>query len=99
MPTIGAYVSDEEFDRAKKIAEDNNMTVSQVVRNAFNNLAITDQSIELERINTMKNLSVNMKRIGENLNQITTHLHVNKVVDRQLYFTIEEIKKDIKAYL
>lgn len=92
MATIGAYVSDEEADLAKKIAEENHTTVSKIVKNAFSKIEIKDQNIELKKINELK-------KLGNNLNQIMPYLHVRKSLDKQTFFAIQEIKKHIKDML
>lgn len=76
MPTVSSYVSDEEYDRYKKIASDHNLSVSSIIKMAFNSAEIRDPKIE-------KSVNAQIRKIGINLNQIAHRCNIKKAVDKQ----------------
>ena len=92
MPTISAYVNDEEYIRAKEIADENHTSRSKVLKSAFNNVVIEDKTIELELINEIK-------AIGNNLNQIAKLCNTRKSIDKLTYINVIEMKEQIKRLL
>ena len=92
MATLSTYVSDEDYDRAKEIAIEQHMSVSKMLKMAFNNAIIVDQSVELELINQVK-------AIGINVNQIAKRCNTKKVIDRLTYEQLVNIRESIEELL
>lgn len=92
MPTLGAYVNDEIYEKIKEIADSKNLTVSKVVKLAIEKIQIADQSVEIKKINELH-------RIGNNLNQIAKYCNTKKTIDRQVLKQLVEIESDIKSLL
>ena len=92
MPTISAYVNEEEFDRAKKIADENHTTRSKILKSAFNNVVVEDKTIDLELINEIR-------AIGNNLNQIAKRCNTRKSIDKLTYINVTKMREEIKRLL
>jgi len=92
MRTISAKVDDELYETAKRVASENNLTVSKMLKQAFTTATIKDTSHE-EWIHHQ------LKRIGNNLNQITRHANSKKVLDRQVLASLSRIESDLNELL
>lgn len=91
MATIGAYVDIETFREAKDIAEENNTTVSKIVKSAFAGVEVKDKSLALQILNELS-------RIGNNLNQISKRCNIKKVVDRETLKSLTRIEQQLQRY-
>jgi predicted transcriptional regulator len=86
MPSVSAWVSDETYDRVKKLADKKSTTPSKIIKSAIENIQIKDQSLELEKLNALS-------RIGNNLNQIARLANQKKSVDIQVLQELVKIEK------
>jgi len=91
MPTISAYVSNEIYNNAKDLADENNTSVSKIIKSAFANVEVKDKSISLQILNELQ-------RIGNNLNQISKRCNIRKSVDIQTLKSLAEIEKHLQRY-
>lgn len=93
MPTVGAYVDDDTFIRYKKTAEDNNLSISAVIKQAFDKAEIVDvkqiKSLDIARL-------VALTRIMNNLTRIAQYCDTKKVVDNIVFSALMEIQDDCK---
>ena len=92
MPTVSAKVTNEEKLKFEKIAKENSLTVSTMIKQSFHNATIKDTSDE-------KKMHYELKRIGNNLNQIAYHLNSKNVVDKQVLASLSRIEKELKSLL
>ena len=92
MPTIGAYVSDEEFIRVSQIADEQHTTKSQVVGKAVKGVIVEDKTPMLELINELKS-------IGNNINQIAKIANTKKALDRQSLESLLRIETELENLL
>ena len=92
MPSVSAWVSDETYDRIKKLADKKSTTPSKIIKAAIENIQIKDQSLELEKLNALS-------RIGNNLNQIARLANQRKGVDIQVLQSLLEIEKQMNEIL
>ena len=74
--TVSAKVSEEEYLRFKNIASDHNLSVSALIKMAFNSAEIKDPALE-------KSINAQIRKIGINLNQISHHCNIKKKIDQQ----------------
>ena len=88
MPTVGAYVDDDLYAKAKQIADQNGITVSAMVKQALTDATITDTRPKIELLHEMK-------RIGNNLNQIAKRANTYGVVDRAVLSSLLLIEQEI----
>ena len=91
MPTISAYVSNEIYKSAKDLADENNTSVSKIIKSAFANVEVKDKSISLQILNELQ-------RIGNNLNQISKRCNIRKSVDIQTLKSLVEIEKHLQEF-
>lgn len=92
MKTVSARVSDEEYDRFKNIASDHNLSVSALIKMAFNSAEIRDPKIE-------KSVNAQIRKIGINLNQIAHRCNIKKAVDKQTADSLILIEKQMNEIL
>ena len=92
MPTVSAKVSDDEKLNFTKIAKENNLSVSAMIKQAFNNATIKDTTDE-------KKIHYELKRIGNNLNQVAYHCNSNNVIDKQVLLSLSRIEEELKKLL
>ncbi len=92
MKTIGARVDDELYEIAQRIANENGLTVSKMLKQAFTTAVIKDVSHE-------RKLLHEIHRIGNNINQISKYANTKKVLDRQVLSMLSKIESDIKELL
>ncbi len=99
MPTVSAWVNDETYDRYKKVAQDNNCSVSSVIKQALDNAKIVDvkkvKSIEIEG-------NRELIRIRKNVNVVIQYCKPRKgyhqVINRVVYEMVSEIYNDCKTF-
>lgn len=89
MKTISAKVTDEFYNLAKKVAKENNISVSSMIKQSFETSKIQDKSIELKMLNQLH-------IIREEVSKISEHCDINKVIDKQLLFTLSSIEESLK---
>jgi len=92
MATIGAYVDNETYSEAQKIADENGTTISMIVKSAFGNIEITDKDIQ-------RNILNEISRIGNNLNQISKNCNQNKTVDKNTLKSLSRIEKYMQSFI
>lgn len=95
MPTVGAYVDDIMYAKYKKVALENNITISVVIKQALEKSEIID-------INKMKSLEIarlaKLSWIERNLYEIANYCDTKKVVDTfvlSLLMEIENVSKNL----
>ena len=89
MKTISAKVTDEFYILANKVAKENNLTVSSMIKQAFETSKIQDKSIELKMLNQLH-------LIREEVSNISEYCNINKVIDKQVLFTLSSIEESLK---
>jgi len=92
MPTVSAKVSIEEKNKFDKIAKENNLTISTMIKQSFHNATIKDTTDE-------KKIHYELKRIGNNLNQVAYHCNSNNVIDKQVLLSLSRIEEELKKLL
>ena len=92
MKTISAKVDEELYNKAKRIAQENGLTVSAMLKQAFTSATIKDTSADRKILHELH-------RIGNNLNQIARHANTHKALDRQVLASLVSIESDLKELL
>jgi predicted transcriptional regulator len=92
MRTISAKVDDELYEKVKKVADENNITISTLLKQAFQNSTIKDVSVERE-------ILFQIHKIGINLNQIAKRCNAKKTVDRLTLEALSRIENELKELL
>ena len=92
MKTVSARVTEEEYLRYKKIASEHNLSVSALIKMAFNFAEIKDPTIE-------KSINAEIRSIGINLNQIAKRCNIKKVVDKQTADSLIVIETQLNEIL
>lgn len=89
MKTISAKVTDEFYNLANRVAKENNLSVSSMIKQAFETSKIQDKSIELKMLNQLH-------LIREELSSISEHCNINKIIDKQVLFTLSSLEESLK---
>jgi len=93
MPTVSAYVNDATYAKYQEVAAAQNLSVSKVINQAFDDAEIVDtklkMSVEFQR-------NVELHRIGNNLNQIAKYVNIHKVLDEIVLDSLLKIQSDAK---
>ncbi len=92
MRTISAKVNDELYELANRTAQENGLTVSSMLKQSFTSAVIKDTSEE-------KRIFCELKRIGNNLNQVARYTNIKKVLDRQVLASLSRIEKEVRQIL
>ncbi len=92
MKTIGAKVDDALYETAQRVANENGLTVSKMLKQAFTTATIKDLSYE-------RRLLHELHRIGNNINQVAKYANTNKALDRQVLAMLLRIESDLKTTL
>jgi len=92
MKTISAKVDDELYETAKRVAEENGLTVSKMLKQSFTSATIKDTRYEQKILHELH-------RIGNNLNQIARYVNTHKALDRQVLASLSRIESDLKELL
>lgn len=92
MKTIGAKVDDALYETAQRVANENGLTVSKMLKQAFTTATIKDLSYE-------RRLLHELHRIGNNINQVAKYANTNKALDRQVLAMLSRIESDLKTTL
>ena len=92
MKTVSAKVTFEDFDKIKKLANQNNITISSLIKQAIFSTEIADPK-------PLKNLNLEVARIGNNLNQIAKYVNIKKQYNATAKSGLEEIYYDIEKIL
>lgn len=94
MPTVSAKVSIEEKATFERIARENGLTTSAMIKQAFHNAEIKDvkqeRTIEID-------LLFELQRIGKETNEISKKCNISKTVDRLTYATCNRLFEEVKA--
>ena len=85
MKTISAKVTDEFYLLANKVAKENNISVSSMIKQAFETSTIEDKSIELRLLNELHNLRNECAKISD-------YCHIEKTVDKQVLLTLASLE-------
>jgi hypothetical protein len=95
MPTVGAFVDDIMYAKYKKVALENNLTISAVIKQALEKAEIIDVNkmkyLELERL-------AKLSWIESNLYQIVNYCDTKKVVDVLVLTSLLEIENVSKNF-
>ncbi len=89
MKTISSKVSDEFYLLAHKVAKENNLTVSSMIKQAFETSRINDKSIELK---ILKEINL----IGNELSDISQSCNIKNVVDMQVLLSLSSLEEQLK---
>jgi len=89
MKTISAKVTDEFYLLAKKVAKENNISVSSMIKQAFETSKIQDKSIELKILNELHLLRIELSYLSE-------HCNIENMLDKQILFTLSSMEKSLK---
>jgi len=98
LRTIATKVDDVFYNEIKKIADDNNITISKLLKEALKKMTNDDiKNIKTikTKIETNKRIVYELNRLGQNLNQIARYANAKKVLDK---FILEELIQ-IEKYL
>jgi hypothetical protein len=98
LRTIATKVDNVFYNEIKKIADDNNITISKLLKEALKKITNNDiKNIKTikTKIETNQRLVYELNRIGQNLNQIARYANSKKIVDK---LVLEELIK-IEKYL
>lgn len=85
MKTISAKVTDEFYLLANKVSKENNISVSSMIKQAFESSKIEDKSIELKILNELHNLRNECAKISE-------YCAIENVVDKQVLLTLASLE-------
>jgi len=96
MPTVSSKVSNEDFERIKKIATSYNITVSELIKQAIFSAEITDTKAITKET---KSLNLTLSEIGNNVNQLTRYTHYKKQFNPLAKSGLHEIYLDIAGIL
>jgi len=89
VKTISAKVTDEFYILANRVAKENNLSVSAMIKQAFETSKIQDKSIELKMLNQLHLIRAELSNISE-------HCDIDKVIDKQVLFTLSSIEESLK---
>ena len=92
MKTISAKVDNELYDKAKRIAQENGLTVSAMLKQALTTATIKDTSYEQKLLHEIH-------RVGNNLNQVARYANTHKALDRQVLSSLVRIESDLKELM
>jgi hypothetical protein len=98
LRTIATKVDNVFYNEIKKIADDNNITISKLLKEALKKITNNDiKNIKTikTKIETNKRIVYELNRLGQNLNQIAKYANSKKIVDK---LVLEELIK-IEKYL
>jgi len=87
----------EQMEQWKKIAEQNNMTLSELVIARLDNTEICNSMAEKQKNESRKKLLYEIAKIGNNLNQIARSVNIAVKKDEQIQVleTLAKIEKDL----
>lgn len=93
MPTVSAWVSDEEKARCVNVAKKLGQSESSIIKQAFKNAEILDvkkmKSIEIERLTYLN-------WIANSLSQISEYCNNTKMIDKVVLSCLLEMYNDVK---
>ena len=89
MKTISAKVSDEFYLLANRVAKENNISVSSMIKQAFQTAKVEDKSIELKLLRELHIIRIELYKISE-------YCSINRVIDKQVLFTLSSIEESLK---
>ena len=93
MRTISAKVSDDFFEYVSELAEQKNLTISELIKQSILHSKIEDKKAQ-------QRIAYEINRIGNNLNQIARLCNMRRAVDiatlQELTIIEEQLKEIIK---
>jgi len=102
LRTIATKVDDVFYNKIKKIADDNNITISKLLKEALKKITNNDiKNIKTikTKIETNKRIVYELNRIGQNLNQIARYCNSKKVLDKLILEELIQIEKQLNDLL
>ena len=100
LRTIATKVDNVFYNEIKKIADDDNITVSKLLKEALKKMTNDDiKNIKTikTKIETNQRLVYELNRIGLNLNQIAKHCNSKKIVDKLILEELIQIEKQLQG--
>ena len=100
LRTIATKVDNVFYNEIKKIADDNNITISKLLKEALKKITNNDiKNIKTikTKIETNQRLVYELNRIGLNLNQIAKHCNSKKIVDKLILEELIQIEKQLQG--
>jgi len=100
LRTIATKVDDVFYNEIKKIADDNNITISKLLKEALKKITNNDiKNIKTikTKIETNKRIVYELNRIGLNLNQIAKYANSKKVLDKLVLEELIQIEKYLQG--
>jgi hypothetical protein len=101
LRTIATKVNDEFYNEIKKMADDNNITISKLLKKALKKITNDDIKNIDETIKTKtetnKRIVYELNRLGQNLNQIAKHCNSKKIVDKLVLEELIKIEKELQG--
>ena len=73
---LSIRLEEQEFLRLKKLGLNRGMTMTDIIHHRLRNLPIPDYTHERELFSHIQALTREMNHIGNNINQVTTNLHI-----------------------
>ncbi len=89
--SISLRLTENEYNRLKKLSDENGYSVSNFVRKKIFDKKIINK-------NVIETFLYNANRIGNNLNQIARYCNTNKSVDKIVLEKLIEIEKEIGKF-
>ncbi len=86
--TISLRLTENEYDRLKKLSDENGYSVSDFVRKKIFDKKIINK-------NVIETFLYHANRIGNNLNQIARYVNTKKSIDKITLEKLIEIEKEI----
>jgi hypothetical protein len=92
MKTVSAKVTEEEYNKIKSLADNNNISISALIKQALFSAEIADPQ-------PLENLNIQVRKIGNNLNQIAKYVNTKKRYNKTAESGLEEVFLDMKDLL
>ena len=106
---LSIRIEEQELLRLKKLALSRGMTMTDIIVHRLHNLPVPDYTHEKELFGLIQGLTREMNHIGNNINQVTTNLHILRKTNRhpgqeimqfnKLFLTYLEKREDLKVCL
>jgi len=91
MKKISIRIPDETYEELKKIANENGLTLSELIRSKLDN----KKNICNKKLN--REYLYHLNRIGNNINQIARYVNAKKVVDRLVVIQLTQVLDELKG--
>ena len=96
---LSIRIEEQELLRVKKLALSRGMTMTDIIMHRLNNLPVPDYTHEKELFGLIEGLTREMNHIGNNINQVTTNLHILRRTNRHPGQEIMQFNKLFQTYL